>query len=60
MPRGVNVASESIIIGQLLVSLRHLLCLMVVKSLCAVSVELGLVLVALDHLLKMLLHGKLT
>lgn len=57
---GVHVASESIIIGQLLICLGYLLSLVVVKPLCAICIELGLVLITLDHLFQMLFHGKLT
>jgi len=60
LPWGVHVASEGIIIGQLLICLGYLLSLVVVKPLCAITIELGLVLITLDHLFQMLFHGKLT
>lgn len=47
----VYVASQSIIIGKLLVCRWHLLSLMIIKLLCAISIELRLVLIAFDHLL---------
>lgn len=60
MTWGIEVASKSSIIGQLLVGRWDLLSLVIIESLSSIRIELGLILIALDHLLEMLFHGELT